>query len=250
MTLLSRIPIPVAQTPDRRTRIRVLVLPGLLLLLFLPLQTRAQNVRVLAPAGPDQERAAVFQLGIGFTVPLHHLAAADDPLVMDDNYRITHVGDGYARPGTSLCLRVYYPISRRIDLAADISLPRFKLDQAEFRSDSSIHITDPDYYGRALSLGARYIALERNWGRAFLLLTGGMYQLNLERFLSGPEIKTRGAYRPGAAIGGGIEYSAWLLVMDLTVRYHRYTDFTHFGSGDLAWLEVGYQVSFDLDGKD
>lgn len=232
----------------RRIGLGTAGLIGVLLLGAAP-QAGAQNVRILAPENETLERSAVFQLGFGVTIPLAHLSATDDAMVMNASGDITHIGDGYARSGTNLCLRVYIPLTKKIDLAADLTLPRFKLDQTEFRRDSSIHITNPDYYGRALGLGARYIVLNRNWGRAFLLATGGMYQLNLERFLSGPEVKTLGAYHPGASIGAGVEYTVWLLATDFTLRYHRYTDYDHFGAGDLAWLEISLQVSFDLDGK-
>ncbi len=219
------------------------------LMLFLPADVGAQRVGIPGTANEDIGREAVFQLGFGLAFPLAHLAATDDPLIWDGDRNITHRGDGYARMSTNLALRVYVPLGRRIDLAADLTLPRFGVNEGSFRTDSSIHIGEAVYYGRMLGLGGRWIPWERDWGRAFILVTAGMYQLNYQRFLGGIETITRGAYRPGASVGGGVEYTAWLLAMDLTMRYHRYTDYPNFGAGDLAWIEAGFQVSFDLDGK-
>lgn len=229
----------------------ITVLAGLILLVVaLPRPAAAQRITV---GGGDEEsvsRPTTIQIGYGFTVPLAHLAATEKGMEWDSIERDIFVrGDGYALSGTTLNFRAYVPVLQHVDFVADLVLPRFRLQSGAFERQSGEHIANAIYFGKALSIGGRWIPYNTAWGRVFVMVTGGMYQLNFDRFIGGVQVITKGAFKDGASIGCGVEYNKWLLAADLMVRYHRFTDSAHFGVGGLSWLEIGLQVSFDLNPK-
>jgi hypothetical protein len=64
-----------------------------------------------------------------------------------------------------------------------------------------------------------------------------MYQLDRERFEFGVLVEQEGAFRPGAAIGAGLQFTLRDFDLHAAMRYHRFTDTGHYALGDLSWLE-------------
>jgi len=188
------------------------------------------------PAAADARpgRPITLQFGAGPTVPLAHLNAKSE------------FDDGYALPGMNLSFRSFIPFSERLDVMVDLTLPTFKFKTSQFTSDHLYPVEDAKYSGKMLSLGARWWAWPVAGGRSFLLVSGGMYQLNRERFEFGVLRELEGAFRPGAAIGGGIQFTMSDFELHSTVRYHRFTDTGHFGLGDISWVEFAFMFSMRI----
>jgi hypothetical protein len=204
---------------------------------MVPAAASAQQVISGGPQAPPPEpRPITLKVGFGPSFPLAHLAETGD------------IQDGYANPGVGLYFRAFFPYSRRIDIMADLVLPKFKVKSGEYQRDHNIPFQEAKYRGKMLSLGARWMALRRpNWS-AYLMASGGMYQLSYERFIFGVETITEGRFRPGGSVGLGVEYPFLDFSFDGVVRYHRHVDGHNFGQGDLAWLEVGFALSLRLTG--
>ncbi len=188
-------------------------------------------------------RSPVIQLGMGFTVPTLHLGAADEP------------DDGYAKPSGTLIFRSYIPLKGNIDLMVDLVLPRFKVNEGRFTENTGYDIQKSFYKGKMLSLGARWIISTTPSRRGFVMVSGGMYQLIFDRFIEGMRSEDsvdatviKGAFKPGFAFGGGMEFKLGEVAVDGVLRYHYYLDQGNFGEGALAWLELGVQISFNLTG--
>ena len=217
---------------------------GVLLVVLLPMSAFAQRV---LPPEEEPRRAAILQIGGGYTLPVASFAAAENPLVFGEGREVVSFGDGYARYGTTLNFRVCIPLSRSFDFVADLVIPSFKMKTREFRQQSNLYITHASYLGKMLSVGARWFPLEWSWGRGFLIGTAGMYQIINDRFLSGIQEVERGAFKAGGALGVGCELSNFIVPIDLVVRFHRYTDYGHFVQGDMAWIELAVHLSFPLE---
>ena len=194
----------------------------------------------------SEPRPIILFLGPGVVFPLSHFSEAVDPMVWDPDRNITWFGDGFARWGTTIDFRAYIPAGRKIDVALDLILPRFKVQGDRFERASSIRIEDGSYFGKMLSAGIRWVPVETSWGKYFVLATAGMYQLTFDRFLEGVKTVQKGAFKDGASVGLGVEYSKWILPVEVSVRYHRFTDYANFGHGDLAWIDLAVMLGFDL----
>jgi hypothetical protein len=194
----------------------------------------AQVIRGERPSIPTPEsRAILFQIGFGGNLPIAHLAATDERT------------DGYARTGLNIAFRSFIPFKEKIDLVVDLVLPRFKVNEGAYNDSFYPSIGEAFYKGKILSLGARWIGFRGlRGGDGYLMVTGGMYQLIYDRFVGAPQTITEGAFRPGAAIGAGVQLPLQDFNIDFTLRYHRFTDTGHFGLGDLSWLELGILFSF------
>ncbi len=219
-------------------------LTGALLTILLPASAAAQVV--LPPKEPPR-RVPVFQLGAGYGLPTATFAAAENPFVFGPGGTTASFGDGYARVGTSLIVGINLPLSRRFDVTFDLIMPRFKMKTGEFRVQSNLNINHATYFGKILNAGLRWYPTQSSWGKSYLMITAGMYQLINQRTLLGAVRVTRGAFKAGGSIGIGIEYARFILPVDLLLRFHRYTDYGHFVHGDIAWLEVALRFSFPLE---
>lgn len=204
-------------------------------LLVLPGRAGAQGVDM-----PQQEalRPVTILVGAGIDLPMGHL-------VEEATAR-----DGFAKSGATLTFRGYIPIGPSLDAMIDLALPRFKVDTERFQRVTNMNIQEAFYQGKVLSVGGRWSPYRAGWGKAFLVASGGMYQLIYDRFEQGVQTVTDGAFRLGAAVGGGIHYRFELVDVDLTARYHRYTDTGNFGLGDLSWLELGFSVVLPVGGEE
>ncbi len=188
-----------------------------------------------APALVPDTRPVLFQVGFGSTLPIAHLAAT------------VNQTDGFARTGLNLALRSYIPLTKRIDVMADLVLPRFGVADGDYNRNFFPPIGDAFYRGKILSVGARWIGFRGlKGGDGYLMVTGGMYQLTFDRFDGPVQVITEGAFRPGAAIGAGVQLPLKDFDIDLTLRYHRFTDTGHFGLGDLSWLELSILISLEV----
>lgn len=175
-------------------------------------------------------------VGTGFNLPMAHLAA-------DATAR-----DGFAKPSITITFRGYIPLTATLDGMVDLALPRFKVDNDRFQRATNMNIQEAFYQGKVLSVGARWSGYRASWGRAFLIASGGMYQLIYDRFEEGIQTVTEGAFRLGGAVGAGLQYDFALVDADLSIRYHRFTDTGNFGLGDLSWLEIGASVVLPVGG--
>jgi hypothetical protein len=184
----------------------------------------------------DQARDFSLLAAVAFQVPLAHLSGCEP-------------ADGFAQPDFGLILRGYLPLTGKVDLTFDLALPRFKVRTGKFILTNSIPIEDAEYFGKMLAVGARLFVGKPDWGKPYLVATGGMYQLNYDRFLSGFEVETRGAFRPGAAIGGGIRFKVADFTLDGDIRYHRFTDTGNYGLGDLSWIELAFGMDLQIGRK-
>ncbi len=216
---------------------------GALVVVLVPAGAVAQVV--LPPEEPPR-RGPVLQFGAGYGFPMATFAAAENPFVFGPGESVASFGDGYASLGTSLNVGVSLPLSRRFDLTFDLIMPKFKMRTGAFRTQSKLNINNATYYGKILNAGLRWYPAEWSWGRSYLMVTAGMYQLINQRTLLGAVRVTKGAFKAGASIGIGIEYSRFLLPVDLLVRFHRYTDYGHFVRGDIAWIEMAVRFNFPL----
>jgi len=184
----------------------------------------------------DQARGFSLLAAVAYQVPLAHLSGSEP-------------ADGFAKPDLGLVLRGYLPMTDQVDLTFDLALPRFRVHTDEFTLTNNIHIADAQYFGKMIALGARIFIGEPVWGKPYLVATGGMYQLNYDRFLSGVLIETRGAFRPGAAIGGGVRFMIAEFTLEGDVRYHRFTDTGNYGLGDLSWVEFAFGIDLQIGRK-
>jgi len=186
-------------------------------------------------------RRPVIQIGTGFAVPNLHLGASDE------------ANDGYARPNVTMIFRSYIPLKGNIDLMVDLVLPRFKVNENRFFENTGHVISKSFYKGKMLSLGARWIISNTPSRRGFVMVSGGMYQLIFDRFIDGLRSEEsfdmtviKGAFKPGIAFGGGMEFKLGDVAVDGVLRYHYYLDQGNFGRGALGWFELGIQVSLNL----
>lgn len=218
-----------------RRRTVISLLPAALVLLgsLAPAGASAQVIAGEPAAVPATgSRPVLIQIGFGANLPIAHLAATDKRT------------DGFAKTGMNIALRSFIPLTRKIDIMADLILPRFSVAEKEYNTDYFPPISDALYKGKVLSLGARWFAYRGPWrGEGYLMISGGMYQLVYERFDGPVQVITEGAFRPGAAIGAGIQLPLGDFDIDASIRYHRFTDTGHFGLGDLSWLEIGLLFS-------
>ena len=194
----------------------------------------AQVIRGERPATPAPEsRPILYQVGFGATLPIAHLAATEKQT------------DGYARSGLNVAFRAFIPFREKIDLVVDLVLPRFRVKEDAYNDSFIPGIGEAYYKGKILSLGGRWVGFRGlRGGDGYLMVTGGMYQLIYDRFVGPVQEITEGAFRPGAAIGAGVQLPLRDFNIDFTLRYHRFTDTGHFGLGDLSWLELGMLFSF------
>jgi hypothetical protein len=218
-------------------------LTGALLTVLLPAGSAAQVV--LPPEEPPR-RVPVFQLGASYGFPTATFARAERPFVFGPNESVASFGDGFATTGTSLNVGLALPLSHRLDLAFDLIIPRFKMKTEEFRLVSNLNINHATYFGKILNAGLRWSPAEWSWGRSYLMVTGGMYQLINQRTLLGIVRVTKGAFKAGASIGIGVEYNRFILPIDMLLRFHRYTDYGHFVHGDIAWIEASVRFNFPM----
>ena len=205
--------------------------------LLLPAGAAAQILtgpRTPPEAPPEQRRPILLQIGTGPTVPIAHLAAKED------------VRDGYALPSVNLLFRAWIPVKGNWDALVDLALPTFKFKTAEYLDDHLIPLAEAEWEGKMLSLGGRWRGWRVGNGEAYLMASGGMYQLNLNRFEFGVLREREGAFRPGAAIGAGVNLPLRDFELDAAFRYHRFTDTGNFGLGDLSWLEFGILFSIRI----
>ncbi len=209
----------------------------LTLLLLGPISVSAQPT-VVAPGGGTAGQRP-FRLMVGFTtgVPIAHLGGQDE------------ADQGFAAPDAGFVFRGYLPLTDQVDLAFDLALPRFKVRTGEFIQTTNVHLSEAKYMGKMLGMGLRMFVGEPEWGKPFVLVTGGMYQLTFDRFLAGVQRITRGAFRPGAAVGGGVEFKIGEFDVEGTLRYHRFTDTGNFGLGDLSWIEIGFGLDLQVAGR-
>jgi hypothetical protein len=229
--LSARILIP--DPPSRGNRRTALFPPAAVLLLAL-----LSSVPCTAQSVPPEEQAGGFSLltAAAAQIPLAHLKGSEP-------------ADGFANPGFGLVLRGYLPLREHLDLAFDLALPRFKVRTGDFTQTNNIGIEDAEYFGKMLAVGARFFLGEPAWGKPYLVATGGMYQLNYNRYLNGLLTETKGAFRPGAAIGGGVQFKIADFILEGDVRYHRFTDTGNFGLGDLSWIELALGLDLQIGGK-
>lgn len=209
----------------------------LALVLFAPVAALAQPTVVAPGGGPSGERPFRLNLGFAGGVPVAHLGGKSE------------AGEGFAQTDLGFVFRGYLPLTDQVDLAFDLALPRFKVRTGEFTEVTNTYIADARYYGKMLGVGLRMFVGEPTWGKPFVVATGGMYQLTFDRFLGGVQTITAGAFRPGAAIGGGVEFKVGEFDLEGTLRYHRFTDTGNFGLGDLSWIELGFGLDLQLSGR-
>ncbi len=202
----------------------------------LPRDADAQGRSVMP--GREEEgthRGFIIQAGLGTTIPLLHLGAKEE------------FDDGFATSSSTIVFRAYFPLTSKMDLMFDLSLPRFKVNQAEFLRQTSIPIEDAFYKGKVLSLGARWFVLPSLTEKGFFMASAGMYQLIWDRFLFGQRDKYTvilGGFKPGFSAGFGMQFEFGPIPMDGVLRFHHYLDST-FGDGGLGWLELSFQAAFE-----
>ena len=183
-----------------------------------------------------QARGFSLLAAVAYQVPLAHLSGSEP-------------ADGFAKSDLGFILRGYLPLTDQVDFAFDLTLPRFKVRTSDFTLINNTHIADAQYFGKMLAVGVRVFLGEPVWGKPYLIATGGMYQLNYDRFLSGVLIESRGAFRPGAAVGGGVRFKVAEFTLEGEVRYHRFTDTGNYGLGDLSWIELAFGMDLQIGKK-
>jgi len=179
-------------------------------------------------------RDFIIQVGMGTTFPIMHLGANEE------------FDDGFATSSSTLVFRAYFPFTSTIDIMADLSLPKFKVDHREFRNQNSMAIDDAFYIGKTLSLGARWFAMPSITRKGFLMASAGMYQLNWDRFLDGRRDKYTtifGGFKPGFSTGFGMQFKFGPVSMDGVLRFHNFLDSSSFGENGLSWLELSFQAA-------
>ena len=216
----------------------------MIVMILVPLDADGQ---VVLPPEEEPRRRAVYQIGAGTATPIASFGAAVKPFVFGPNETVASFGDGYARSGTFLNFRVCVPLSRRFDIVADLIIDHFKMRTDAFREQSNLYIRQATYHGKTLSLGTRWYPLQWSWGRGYLMGTAGMYQLINSKALLGRHWIERGAFKAGASIGAGLIWSRFVVPVDLSLLFHRYTDFGHFVQGDIAWVAFAVTFSFPME---
>jgi hypothetical protein len=207
--------------------------------LLMPAGVAAQIItgpRTPPETPPEPRRPILLQIGAGPTVPLAHLAATGNQ------------DDGYALPSANVIFRAWIPFKGPWDVMVDLTLPRFKFGTTAYLNDNLIPLQDAKWEGKLISLGGRWRGWRVGRGEAYLMASGGMYQLNLSRFEYGVLVERAGAFRPGAALGAGVNLPLRDFELDAGFRYHRFTDTGHYGLGDLSWLEFAVLFSIRVTG--